>query len=322
MRRRALLGTALAGLAMPALAQGTDAWPNRPIRIIAPFAPGGSADTLGRVVAQELSQSLGQSVVVENRPGAGGVLGSLQVARAAPDGHTLVISGIASHVVAPAINPQAGFDPIRDFTHLAFLGGPPCVFIVTNGVPARNLAEFVALAKGGQRFAFASPGAGTHGHLFGIAFMRSAGIEMEHIPYRGAGSAMGDIISGSVPAGSMTVSSAAGAIRGNQVRALALAVPTRSAVFPEVPSFSEQGYPDLAAMTWFGLSGPAGMPAPMVERLNREVQRAMALPRIRERLAADGTETILMTPAEYTRFIETETTRWAPIARASGARVE
>ncbi|NGM23083.1 tripartite tricarboxylate transporter substrate binding protein [Roseomonas stagni] len=318
--RRALLATALATAAIPARAQ--DAWPSRPLRIIAPFAPGGSADTLGRLVAQELQTSLGQPVVVENRPGAGGVLGSLAVARSAPDGYTFVISGIASHVVAPAINSSAGFDPVRDFSHIAFLGGPPTVFIVNNSVPARTLAEFVALARGGQRFAFGSPGAGTHGHLFGIAFMNTARIEMDHIPYRGAGAAMGDIIGGSVPAGSITLSSAAGAIRGGQVRALALTTPTRPRSFPDLPTFSEQGFPELSAMTWFGLSGPAGIPAPIVERLNRETVRAMALPRIRERLEADATEAVSMTSAEYTRFIETETARWAPIARAAGVRAE
>ncbi|WP_203072863.1 Bug family tripartite tricarboxylate transporter substrate binding protein [Falsiroseomonas ponticola] len=320
LRRRALLATPLAAAAIPARAQ--DAWPNRPIRIIAPFAPGGSADTLGRLVAQELQTALGQPVVVENRPGAGGVLGSLAVARSAPDGTTFVISGIASHVVAPAINSAAGFDPVRDFSHIAFLGGPPTVFVVNNSVPARTLAEFVALARGGQRFAFGSPGAGTHGHLFGIAFMNAAGFEMDHIPYRGAGAAMGDIIGGSVPAGSITLSSAAGAIRGGQVRALALTTPTRPRTFPDLPTFSEQGFPQLSAMTWFGLSGPAGLPAPIVERLNRETVRAMALPRIRERLEADATEAVSMTAAEYTRFIETETARWAPIARAAGVRAE
>jgi tripartite-type tricarboxylate transporter receptor subunit TctC len=320
LRRRALLALPLAAASIPARAQ--DAWPTRPIRIIAPFAPGGSADTLGRLVAQELQTALGQPVVVENRPGAGGVLGSLAVARSAPDGSTLVISGIASHVVAPAINSAAGFDPVRDFSHIAFLGGPPTVFIVSNGVPARTLAEFVTLARGGQRFAFGSPGAGTHGHLFGIAFMNAARIEMDHIPYRGAGGAMGDIIGGSVPAGSVTLSSAAGAIRGGQVRALALTTATRPRSFPDLPTFSEQGFPDLSAMTWFGLSGPAGMPAPIVERLNRETVRAMALPRIRDRLEADATETVSMTSAEYTAFIEAETARWAPIARAAGVRAE
>lgn len=314
--RRAWLGGAMAALATPALAQ--DAWPARPIRVIAPFAPGGSADTLGRLVAQELSQTLGQAVVVENRPGAGGVLGSQVVARAAPDGYTFVISGIASHVVAPAVNASTGFDPLRDFTHVAFLGGPPTVFIISNNVPATTLAEFVALARGGQHFAFGSPGAGTHGHLFGIAFMNRAGFTMEHIPYRGAGAAITDIIGGSVPAGSITLGSAAGALRGGRVRALAVTTATRTSAFPELPTFTEQGYPDLSAMTWFGLSGPAGLPAPIVERLNAEVVRAMALPRIRARLEADSTESVAMTSAEFTRFIMAETARWAPIARAAG----
>ena len=251
--RRALLGGVLAAATIGSARAQSDVWPSRPIRIVAPFAPGGSADTLGRLVAQELQQTLGQPVVVENRPGAGGVLGSLQVARTAPDGYTFVISGIASHVVAPAVNSATGFDPVKDFTHVAFLGGPPTVLIVNNDVPARSLAEFVALARGGRRFAFGSPGAGTHGHLFGIALMNAARFEMDHIPYRGAGAAMGDIIGGSVPVGSITLSSAAGAIRGNRVRALALTTPGRTRAFPDLPTFTEQGFPDLTAMTWFGL---------------------------------------------------------------------
>lgn len=317
--RRALLGV-LAAPALITAAGAQDAWPARTIRIVAPFAPGGSADSLGRMVAQELTTTLGQTVVVENRPGAGGVLGSQMVARTAPDGYTFVISGIASHVVAPAVNSATGFDPLRDFSHVAFLGGPPAVFVVADSVPARTLAEFVALARGGTRFAFGSPGAGTHGHLFGVALGRSAGFEMDHIPYRGAGAAITDIIGGSVPAGSMTLSSAAAAMRSGRVRGLAVASPRRTTAFPDLPTFTEQGYPELSAMTWFGLSGPAGLPAAIVERVNAETVKAMALPRIQQRLEADSTESVAMTAAEFTRFVETETARWAPIARAAGVQ--
>jgi len=218
------------------------------------------------------------------------------------------------------VNSATGFDPLRDFTHVAFLGGPPAVFVVADNVPARTLAEFVALAKGGTRFAFGSPGAGTHGHLFGVALGRSAGFEMDHIPYRGAGAALTDIIGGSVPAGSMTLGSAAAAMRSGRVRGLAVASPQRTSAFPDLPTFTEQGYPDLSAMTWFGLSGPAGLPAPMVARLNAEVVKAMALPRIQQRLEADSTESVAMSAAEFTRFVETETARWAPIARAAGVQ--
>jgi len=317
IRRRALSGLGAALLPRPAPAQ---AWPNRPVRLIVPFAPGGSADTLGRLVAQELTARIGQSFVVENRAGAGGVLGSQMIARSAPDGYGYVISGIASHVVAPAVNANVGFDPIRDFTHVAFLGGPPTVLLVHAELPARSLAEFVALARS-RPLSYGSPGAGTHGHLFGVAFERAAGIRMEHIPYRGAGAALADLIAGTVPVGSITLSTALGGIRAGQFRVLAVTTPRRHALLPEVPTYAEQGF-DIVGMTWFGLSGPAGLPEPVVTMLNREVVRFMTGPRMRERLDADAMETAGMSPADFTRFIEAEIARWTPVARGAGLAAE
>jgi tripartite-type tricarboxylate transporter receptor subunit TctC len=315
--RRGFLGAALA---TPALAQ-QDAWPARPIRIIAPFAPGGSSDTLARIAAQEMTRSLGQSVVVENRPGAGGALGTQQALRAPPDGHTLVVSGIATLVVVPALNPAAGYDPLRDFAHIAFLGGPPTAIVVTNAHPARDLADFIRIARAGPPIPYGSPGAGTHAHLIGEAFAQATGARMEHIPYRGAGVAITDLIGGTLPAGAMTFSSAAGAIRAGQVRALAVTAPQRIAGFDTLPTFAELGFPQLTAMTWFSLSGPAGLPAPIVERLNREVQAAMVTPAARLRMEADAMQFLPMDAAAFTRFVEAEFARWAPIARASGATV-
>ncbi|WP_270933649.1 Bug family tripartite tricarboxylate transporter substrate binding protein [Falsiroseomonas oryzae] len=320
--RRALFavgGGAL--LARPALAQ-TGAWPNRTVRVIAPFVPGGSADTLGRLVAQELTTTLGQSFVVENRAGAGGVVGSQQVARAAPDGYTFVISGIASHVVAPVVNPNAGFDPLRDFTHVAFLGGPPTILVVGAQLPVHNLAEFIALVRAGRPMSYGSPGAGTHGHLFGVAFARASGLPLEHVPYRGAGGAVADLIAGNLPAASITLASSLAGIRAGQLRALAVTTPRRTAVVPDVPTFAEQGFPDLVGITWFGLSGPAGLPEPIVTTLNREVVRIMAGPRMRERLAADSFESGDYSAPAFTRFVESEIARWAPVARAAGLSAE
>jgi tripartite-type tricarboxylate transporter receptor subunit TctC len=317
-RRAALAGAAAALLGMPAHAQG--AWPDRPVRIIAPFAPGGSADTLGRLVAQELQASLGQSFVVENRAGAGGVLGSAQVARAAADGYSYVISGIASHVIAPATNPAVEFHPIRDFTHVAFLGGPPIAFVVATNVPAATLAEFIALARGGRPFAFGSPGAGTHGHLFGVAIQQAAGITMEHVPYRGAGNAMADLMSGALPAGSITLTSAAAGIRSGRLRALGVTSARRVAAFPDIPTFAEQGYPDMVGQTWFGIAGPAGIPAPVATRLNAEVNRIMAAPAIEQRLTGEGIDWQAYDLPAYARFVEAEFERWGTIARAAGLR--
>ena len=318
--RRALL--AAPALLLAAKARAQPAWPARPVRIIAPFAPGGSADTLGRLVAQELTTTLGQPFVVENRAGAGGLTASLQVARTAPDGYSFVISGIASHVIAPAINPNAGFDPVRDFTHVAFLGGPPTVLVVNAALPARDLAEFVALGRAGRALAYASPGAGTHGHLFAVAFERAAGIRMEHIPYRGAGAALADIMSGAVPAGSFTLTSALGGIRGGQLRALAITAPRRVATLPDAPTFTEGGFPDITGQTWFGLSGPASLPEPITTTLNREAVRIMNSPRMRERLEADAIEPAEFSSPEFTRFVAAEVARWTPIARAAGLSAE
>ena len=314
-RRALLAGAAL--LAAPSVrAQGS--WPDRPVRIIAPFAPGGTADTLGRLIAQDLQQAFGQPFVVENRPGAGGLIGSAMVARSAPDGQTFVISGIASHVIAPAIAANPEFHPLRDFTHVAFLGGPPTVLIVANNVPAHSLAEFIALARGGQRFAFGSPGAGTHGHLFGVAIAQAAGIEMEHVPYRGGANALSDIMGGSLPVGSFALTSAAPGIRGGRVRPLAVTGAQRATAFPDIPTFAELGYPALTGQTWFGLSGPANLPPAIATRLNAEVVRILALPQIRERLTAEGIEVTPYDVAGFTAFVGAEFERWGAIARAAG----
>lgn len=315
-RRALLAGTGAALLAAPAIAQ--PAWPERPVRIIAPFAPGGTADTLGRLISQDLQQTFGQPFVVENRPGAGGLIGSAMVARAAPDGHTFVISGIASHVIAPATAPSPEFHPVRDFTHVAFLGGPPTVLIVANSVPAQNLRDFIALARGGQRFAFGSPGAGTHGHLFGVAIGQVAGIELEHVPYRGGANALSDIMGGSLPVGSFALTSAAPGVRGGRVRPLALTGTRRATAFPDIPTFAELGYPSLVGQTWFGLSGPANLPPAIAQRLNAEVVRILGLPHIRERLVAEAVDVEPLDVAGFTAFVGEELTRWGAIARAAG----
>jgi tripartite-type tricarboxylate transporter receptor subunit TctC len=319
IERRALIAAAGSALAAPAVAQ--EAWPARTIRVIVPFAPGGTSDLLARLAAQEMSRTLGQSVIAENRPGAGGVLGTQLALRAPPDGYTLVISGIATLVVVPALNPAAGYDPLRDFAHIAFLGGPPTALVVTSGHPARTLADFLRMSREGPPIAYGSPGSGTHAHLIGEALAQVTGARMEHIPYRGAGVAITDLIGGTLPAGSMTFSSAAAALRAGQVRGLAVTSQNRVPGF-DIPTFAELGFPQLTAMTWFGLSAPAGTPPAIVERLNREAQAALATPRSRERMNADNVESLPMDAAGYTRFVQAEFDKWAPIARASGARID
>ncbi len=319
MRYRVLLAVAVA-LALMAPAEAQD-WPNKPVKIIAPFAPGGSADTLGRLVAIKLTESLGQQFVVENRPGAGGLLGSELVARSAPDGYTFVVSGVASHVVAPALNPNLSFDPIKDFTHIALFGGPPDVLVISNPTPARTLAEFIAYGKANPgTLSYATPGIGTHGHLVAELLQQRAGFKMEHVPYRGAGQAVGDIVGNQIAVGSFTLTTAAEHIRAGTIRALAVSSPKRLPDYPDVPTYTELGFPELVTVTWFSLSGPAGVPEPIVKKLNAEVIKALAQPDIRQRLSRDAIDPEPLDPAAFVKFIEAETRIWVPIAKSSGAK--
>jgi tripartite-type tricarboxylate transporter receptor subunit TctC len=297
------------------------AWPTKPVRIIAPFAPGGTADTLGRLVAQKLGEQLKASFVVENRAGAGGALGSDLVAKAAPDGYTLVISGIASHVIAPMLPQGTPYDPVRDFTHIALFGGPPAVLAVHPSVQAKDLKEFIALAKSKPgAMAYGSPGNGTQGHLVGELFKQRAGIELQHVPYKGGSASVGDLIAGHIPAVSATLTTAAPQIRAGRARALALSARARLPDFPDIPTFAELGYPELVATVWFSLSGPAGLPADIVEHLNAGVTRALELPDVRERLKPEGIVPSRMSAREFSAFVAEELRRWGPVVRASGAK--
>ena len=296
-------------------------WPNKPVRIVAPFAPGGAADTLGRLVADPLSAIFKQQFFVENRPGAGGMIGAASVATAAPDGYTFVIAGIASHVIAPAMSPNPGFDPVHDFTHIAYLGGPPVLWIVHPSHPAKDFKEFLAYAKATPKpLDYISPGTGTQGNLFAEAFAIREKLRITHIPYKGAGPALVDLVAGHVPFGSVTFSSAAELIRGGKVRPLAISAERRLANFPDIPTFRELGYDDLVTATWFGFSGPAKLPPDMVQALGREItSNILHQPAVQKRMALDEIEARLMTPAQFTEFVAGEVARWGPLAKALGA---
>jgi tripartite-type tricarboxylate transporter receptor subunit TctC len=298
-------------------------WPAKPVRVIVPFAPGGSADTLGRLVAQKLSESMKQPFVVENRPGAGGLVGSDMVAKAAPDGYLLLVSGVASHAIAPTLSKKIPFDPVRDFTHIALFGGPPNVLAVHPSVPTRDLKEFIAYAKAQPgKLSYGSPGNGTQGHLVAENIKQQLGIDMVHVPYKGAGPAVGDLIAGHIPAISTTLTTAAAHIKAGKAHAIALSSASRVPDFPDVPTFAELGHPELTAVTWFSLSGPPGMPPEIVQRLNTEVRRLLQLPDVRERLRPEGIEPGNLDPKAFTAFVAAELKRWAPVVRASGAQVD
>ena len=317
------LGAIVSATTPEALAQTSEpaAWPAKTVRVVIPFAPGGAADSFGRLVAARFSETLGQSVVADNRSGAGGLIGAEIVARSPADGYTLVISGVASHVIAPLLAPKPPFDPTRDVTHIALFGGPPAVFAVHPSIPTRSLAEFVAFAKQRPKeFVFGSPGTGTLGHLFGVLFTRSAGLTLEHVPYKSASGAVVDISAGHIQTISTTLSTAAAQIRAGRIRPLAVSAPERVQEFPQVPTFPEAGYADLVATVWFALSGPPGLAPEIVARLNAETQRMLTSAEVRTRLRADGIVPQPLGVQAFNDFVASEMRRWTPIIRASGAQ--
>jgi tripartite-type tricarboxylate transporter receptor subunit TctC len=289
-------------------------WPTRPVRIVAPSTPGGAADLFGRLMADKLSQVLRQRFYVDNRAGGGGLIGANIVAHAEPDGYTFVTSSLAYHVIEPAASATPGFDPMRDATHVAYIGGPPNVFIVSPALGVHSLGELIASGRD-TTLDFVSPGNGTVGHLLVEAFAREAGMKVQHIPHKGSAQAMLDLLAGNVLFGSMTYSSALGQIRAGKVIPVAVSSKGRVAEYPDVPTLAESGYPDLVANTWYALSGPAGLPDEIVQKLNRAVAEVLELPDVKKRLDDDAIEREPMTPAQVTKLFAAEIAKWGPIAR-------
>jgi len=312
MKRAWILAIALVAGLVPA-AQALD-WPIRPVRIVAPSTPGGAADLFGRLMADKLSQLLRQRFYVDNRAGGGGLIGANVVAHAEPDGYTFVTSSVAYHAIEPAASANPGFDPMRDATHVAYIGGPPNVFIVSPALGVHSLTELIARARD-KTLDFVSPGNGTVGHLLVEALAQKAGMKVQHIPHKGSAQAMLDLLAGNVLFGSMTYSSALGQIRAGKVIPLAVSSKARVAEYPNVPTLADSGYPDLVANTWYALSGPAGLPDEIVQKINRAVAEVLALPDVKKRLDDDAIEREAMTPAQVTKLFADETAKWAPIAK-------
>lgn len=310
------LFAALIAVAVPLITTAPAAeWPTRPIKIIAPSTPGGAADTFARLLAEVLPPQLHQPVVVDNRAGGGGMIGAAATAHAEPDGYTLVTSSVGYLVVAPAMSPNPGFDAIRDFTHIAYLGGPPNVFVVHPALGVHSLKELIALARGGRPIDFVSPGVGSVGHLVLEYFAQRAGLKVQHIPHKGSSQAMMDLIAGNVMIGSMTWSSAVGQIRAGTMIPLAVSSAARVAEFPAVPTLREEGFDDLVVYTWYALSGPAGLSDDVVAKLNRAVNAGWATPSVQRRLAEDAIAAEPMTPQAVTAYMASEVRKWGPIAK-------
>jgi len=311
----------LAGLAAPAVARAQAGWPDRPIRWVVNFPPGGSADTLSRILAETIGGRLGQPIVVENRPGAGGGVGADIVAKGRGDPHLVIMSNAASHGIGPVLYQNVPYDPLADFTHIGMIGTFPTVLVVNPGVPAATLAEFLALAKarpGG--LAYGSGGNGTMNHLIGQLLARAAGVELTHVPYRGSAAALTDAMGGQIPAVMESLPIALPHLRAGRLRALGTSEAIRDGALPEVPSFAEAGFREATSTNWFGFSAAAGIPAAVAERWRVTITEALAEPRLRERFAGLGVVPGRLGPAEYAGFIAQELARWRGVIEAGGIR--
>ncbi|MFH5923419.1 tripartite tricarboxylate transporter substrate binding protein [Roseomonas xinghualingensis] len=330
-RRRLLaLAAALPALgaipasARPAWAQSQSqaAWPDKPVRMIVPVAPGGSLDILGRTAARALTAPLGQSVVVENHTGAGSNIAFDLVARAKPDGLTLLV-GSDPLTINPSLYSRIGFDPVRDFAAIAELVRAPQVLVVKNGLEARSLAEYRRLAQElGGSLTLASQGNGSIGHLGGILLGQTLGFNTTHVPYRGGGPAVVDLVAGHIDSLLVTLPAAIEHIREGRIRALAVTGLKRSPALPEVPTVAESGFPGFEVVTWQGLLAPAGTPEPILDRLHAEIRTAFARPEVSDNLTAQGFELASGSREEFTSLVRAEAARWPAIVKASGARVD
>ncbi len=315
-RRGVLAAVACAAAAVPAGAQ--EAFPSRPVRIVVPYAPGGSTDLLARIVAERIAPELGQAVVVENRPGGGAVIGSEAVARAAPDGHTLLMATNGSHAINVGIFRSLPYDPVRDFAPVTIVASVPLVLVVPSATAATTPQTLVQQLRARPEQAnFSSAGTGASGHLAGEMFKRSAGLDMVHVPYRGDGPALADLIAGRLSMSFANLPAAIGFIRAGTLRALAVTTPTRSPALPEVPTMREAGVQDFEVNPWYGLMAPAGTPQARVARLNHLTVAALGQAEVREQLARLGAQAVGSTPEAFAETLRADIARYVQAARAA-----
>ena len=309
----------------PALAtaqSGAQSYPSKTIRVIVPYAPGGIADSLARLVGQKLAAAWGQPVVVENRPGASTNLGSEFVAKSAPDGYTLLAGGIAN-TVGPALYAKLPYDPIRDFAWVTNMAKVPVLLAVHPSLPARNAKDIIALAKAKPgTLAYGSAGIATSGHLAGELFKSVARVDLTHVPYKGAAPALLDTISGQVPLYFGAMASPMPHVKTGRLRAIGVTTLTRASAAPDIPTLDEQGLKGFETSTWYGIAAPAGTPKEIVSKLNAEIVRIIKLAEVRERLASEGADFVGDTPEELTAFVKAEIAKWAKVVRQSGVKVE
>ena len=312
----ALLCLALAGGEVAA-----QPYPSKPVRLVVPFPPGGFADVYGRVLAAHLGNTFGQSVVVENRSGAGGNIGADVVAKSAPDGYTLVMGTVGTHAINASLYSKMPYDAIRDFAPVALVGEAEGLLVAHPSVPANTVPEFIALARS-KPLTYGSAGAGTTGHLAGELFKSMAKVDITHIPYKGNVPAITDILAGQVALVFATLPTVLPHVKAGKLKSIAVLGPSRSTALPEVPTVAESGLPGFEVNNWVGVFAPAGTPLAVVGRLNAEILRIMRMPEVQARLAGEGMRFVPMTVEQFAVFSKAEVAHWAPVVKASGARAD
>lgn len=315
-----LMGAALLMAPLLATAQ---TYPVKPIRLVIPYAPGGAAGTVGRILADKMGASVGQPVLVDHRPGGGTLIGNDYVAKSAPDGYTLVMGTITSHAMASALNIRMPYDPEKDFAPISLIASLPFVLLAHPSVPVKSVRELVTMAKVRPgHLTFGSAGNATSNHLAGELFKAKAGISMLHIPYRGSAPALADLLGGQISLMFDLTPTALPQIAAGRVRALAVTSPRRSPVAPDLPTMAEAGVPGVEVVSWFGILAPAGTPPAIVNFLNAEIVKAMQSPEVRTVMAGLGAEAITNTPQEFAAYISAERAKWAEVVQKAGIKPE
>jgi tripartite-type tricarboxylate transporter receptor subunit TctC len=312
------MAVAFCAFAQGALAQP---FPSRPITLVAPFSVGGALDLIARGVGQRLSETMGQSVVVDNRPGASGAIGSTVVARSAPDGYTLLLGATTTHGINPALNAKLGYDPVKDFTPISLVATIPHILVVNPSIPVNSLKEFVRLAKSKPGMAYGSAGNGSPHHLAGVMLGMMAGVDVVHVPYKGSGPAMADLIGGQLQFMSVELTAAEPHIKAGKLKALAIATPDRVQGV-DLPTFSESGYPGFEVTAWYAVFGPHGMPEDVVTRLSREIAKGLESPELRDRLEKLGARPVGSSPRQLAAHVRSELDRWTRVVRTAGIQNE
>ena len=322
MQRMTRWSAALALAALATLAQA-QAWPSKPIKWIVPFAPGGTTDILARTVSEKLSPALGVPVIIENKPGAGGGVGATFVAKAPADGYTIMGGTISTHAINASLYKDLPYDPVKDFVPITMIARVPNMLDVNPGVPAKDVKELIVLLKANPgKYTFASSGNGTSQHLSGELFKTMAGVDMQHIPYKGSPPALQDVVGGQVTMTFDNITTAWPLAKAGKLKALAVTTAKRSEVAPDVPTLAESGLAGFEVGSWQGVFAPAGTPPAIVKRLNAEIVKILAMPDVREKLGALGAEIVADSPEDFAAIVKAEGVKWAEVVKKSGAKVD